>query len=319
MSTWWRSEDVSIDTQNIADLADEWLQGPGPLRLEDLVTIGDSSWVIGVPYWSDEEFKRYVLAGVKAYATSSRSIDRILRDYGPAWTFSEKDQLQEELFLATSDVRSIVTDSLNTLFDSTPAEVPLGRFAAEAALLRLQNTFQAVVLLVRQGLHFEVQTLSRLILEQLAWAHAVSGYEDASYTDLRAERCISGLKQMLPNMGRMYGELSKTTHMRFETTLRYVKSDGRQMIVTHRATDVALVDAYHLLVLADAFRVECDHIRTNDGLRGQSFMKGQPNSWELAPDRPTLLTVKRHEAIIDGLLSAVAEAQGESPAAGTQG
>lgn len=42
-------------------------------------------------------------------------------------------------------------------------------YAAGAALVRLQNTFQASVVTIKCGLHFEAAALERIIFEQLAW------------------------------------------------------------------------------------------------------------------------------------------------------
>jgi hypothetical protein len=249
----------------------ESLSSPSRWGLEDLILLQDHLVAIGVPYSADDELKRNVFAGLKAYVAGNRSIDYTLQSYGHLWGFQPLETELASLYDATSNLRPLVVNALEKLRYDDPAEVPLAVVAAEMALIRLQNTFQTAVLLVRQRFHYETATLERLIIEQLAWAYTIHDCDDDHYFEVSPTSCVTALKELFPWLGRLYGELSVSTHMKPSTTTRYLRDEGNGLVLHHRQSDWADVDAVFLLYLADALTVVSERVSRDSSIRPEAI------------------------------------------------
>jgi hypothetical protein len=68
-----------------------------------------------------------------------------------------------------------------------------------------------------RGALFEPLTIARMLLEQLAWAAAVTKEPiDERIVDIKAQKCVATLKGLVPLAGRLYGWLSEHAHWEFD-------------------------------------------------------------------------------------------------------
>lgn len=225
--------------------------------LDELDLIGDHRFTLGVPRDSTEEFRRYVFAAAKTVMMGNRSVDHVLRSYRDHWTFPDTSGSGGALVRAMNratkgQVREAATriSALDAPDGATP-----GLAAAQAALLRLQASFRGAVLMCRLGLRFEAVVIARLILEQIAWAYAVHGFKDLAFFDVLPTKCVSVLKAIWPDVGRLYGQLTDVAHIVPEVSTEYVLFTGTESEVVIASVDDTRVVSFQLLYLSYLFRV----------------------------------------------------------------
>jgi hypothetical protein len=228
MDRWWLPEHASDN-----------LGGP-QIFLEDLLVLPDHLYGVGVPYKSPVSFMRKIFGAMKAEFMGN-TVEETVATFGESWVFEAISGALETIYQSSAEVRPMIVRALQSLHEHPEHRRSVGSIASHAALFRLQSTFQAAVLLVRQGMHFEVQAILRLIIEQLAWAKAILEYEDERFFAIRPTRCIAHLKMLFPESGRLYGDLSTGAHLSPETTLRYIsESEGTFQISHILATGLSL-------------------------------------------------------------------------------
>ena len=156
--------------------------------------------------------------------------------------------------MALSDVKKAIASSLDHLTGIDHRRDHPALFAAWAALVRLQHTFQASVLTIKCGLHFETAALERLILEQLAWISAAHSYEGDCFK-LSPKRCLAVLQEIYPCTGPLHGLLTSFARLTPETTVKHVQVDNEGFRVQLSDREKVRSMAYYLVVLADMYSV----------------------------------------------------------------
>ncbi|EHK9181975.1 hypothetical protein RFA54_004364 [Vibrio vulnificus] len=99
-------------------------------------------------------------------------------------------------------------------------EIPptYGQFGASLALERLETTFLSAHICFQLGNSFEGYTLSRTILEQIAWAYTAAKSDDEDFVEkLQSTKSISELKKEFPKAGKLYGILSNLVHVGYNS------------------------------------------------------------------------------------------------------
>jgi hypothetical protein len=290
VDTWWspEAEDAGLSRM--------------PKYLEDLVVLSDHLYGVGVPYNATRDTKEMVFGAMKATFMGNR-VEDVVEMFAESWDFEDLTGPFGVIYASSAAVRPVVVGSLRYLHEHLVDDVRIGLVAAQAAIFRLQSTFQAAVLVVRQGMHFETEALARLVLEQLAWTMAVIDFEDTGFMKLQPYRCIGVLEELLPDAGRLYGKLSGGAHISPDATLRYLRySDGRFQIA-HRIGTWALVDCVRLLVLADYFCIISELTVRTPETPGSSFTYDPATAeWSLLEHRPSLEPLRKYKPIIEATL-----------------
>ncbi|MFZ2487805.1 MAG: hypothetical protein WAZ19_06745 [Anaerolineae bacterium] len=131
----------------------------------------------------------------------------------------------------------------------------LGSFGAAAALVRLQYSFFSAHILYELGHQYEGHAVSRLILEQIAWAYSAYELDNIdAIKKLVTTKCIGKLNELIPTCGRFYNELSNGVHIDYKNHADFLRiKDGTGVILfTH--TDFAQY-GFIMLRLADLFGI----------------------------------------------------------------
>ena len=219
----------------------------------EMELIGDHMMLVAVPLAAPPLLKKRILGAIKSYHLAGRSVDYVIKRYGENWKFPEASAKDLELRHVLRDVDRLVTDLIRELSSGKPRPDCVGLFAAEAALVRLRPTFRSALFLISQGHAFEAATMVRLALEQVSWAYAVHKIDDeATVFRISATSAVSGLKKIVPYVGRLYGELSKRTHLDSESTRGYIHLGGDGVVAIRFAMseESRIVLAYVILVLS---------------------------------------------------------------------
>lgn len=239
--TWWTPETSGLTL---------------PYGLDEINVVGDALTAVGVPDVMDEEFYRYVLAAAKAHLWGLRSVDRVLGRYAPSWELRVKPDRRASIL---AHVRREVVAVVKCVYEVPGKQPDDHLFHAGAAVMRLQNTFQASALTIRCGLHFETAALQRLLLEQIAWIFSI-GTRSGDWERTSPSQCISGLKPLAPYVGRLYGELSATGHAMPSRLRRYIQATREDIFLVLNDPTRSQHDAVVLLRLADLFGLVCEYV-----------------------------------------------------------
>ena len=219
--------------------------------LEDYIIVGLGRVAALVPRDAPESYIQSVqAAGVSAQLNISLpyALKRyVTQNSEPHIHISEIWRLFQDIYIAGKSHIDATINRFNTRKGASAGEV-----FSNAALRRLKASYFAAGLMFRTGHLFEARTIARLFLEQVAWAYSVFSLKDVpAALRVSPTQSISNLKKILPKAGRLYGELSKETHISLEAHLRFVNlaSDVPQVIFTHG--EKSLMSGTVLLDLAD--------------------------------------------------------------------
>jgi hypothetical protein len=154
-------------------------------------------------------------------------------------------------------------------------------------------------MLYRLGRVIEAHAVSRFILEQIAWAYEASRHDDVTKIEaVSATKSVRHLKDVITNVGPLYGALSKYAHLGYDLHHEVLtKKAGRTAFIVanqRRAVRHELV----LIQLADACAIVYE-ISQRRFMRKLESVRRVGDSWALRPKRPIVrvhrLLVKRVE------------------------
>lgn len=243
------------------DGIDEFFSLPSEHALEDFEVFGDHKIAIAVPPGSPPELKRRILAAAKSYHLGVQSIDYFLKKYGPYWNLETELSRRQEVFRGMlGDVINQIRQTREWMDEIEDKPDKVGLFAAGAALIRLETSFKAAKALIKRGYNFETLGVCRLILEQIAWAYNIHELEDEMVFKIRPTKSVAKLKNLLPNVGDLYGLLSNEAHISPHLTPRYIKFEEPCPQVVLATTEEGVSSAFILLLLADAFSIVAEYI-----------------------------------------------------------
>jgi len=186
------------------------------------------------------DLRRNLYAAVIATHAGLASLDYAKRTYTPETDVVAPIDANDQFLKATGYAREYMEAARRRL--SKKGEPTVGAHASRVALQRLESGFRAADLLYRLGLNYEGDAVARQILEQIAWSLVAGGKEDiTALSKVLARKSVGDLGKLLPPIGLLYGQLSKTTHAGLDQ---------------HRGAYVARVDANDLVVLTWSRRRE---------------------------------------------------------------
>lgn len=231
-----------------------------------------------------------------AIASSLRidSLDYVRRRYLPEIK-EPKDDLHHAYIESYKISKEYITETIDRLnTEDKDATVP-GVIIASFALERLISSFFSAHLLYQLGNVYEGHAVSRLILEQIAWAYAVHRFDDLNkIKSTSPSKSIAILKKFAPKVARLYGFLSKKTHLDLESHGEFINKHEEGFMITYSHTRYKEY-ASMILDLADLFVLvwECTQYDFLDTTI--SVSKDKENILP-KPDRVFLKTIKEQLA-----------------------
>ena len=233
--------------------------------VEDFVFLGMPFTLVGIPSNASEELRRNISAGVVAYFQNYSSIDYVAKHI-LASTERREQEKEDILFEISQTIKKEIIIAIRRFDEIEKKPAIHGIFAAEVCLMRLFISFRSVLIMIRLGMPFEASCLSRLILEQIAWAYCIHELDDGVF-NVSPPKSVTNLKKIIPYAGRLYGLLTKDAHISPSETKRYLNFDAVNPQVILSSPDSVRLNALYLLRLADAFLITSEiiyrHSHTN--------------------------------------------------------
>ena len=130
------------------------------------------------------------------------------------------------------------------------------------SMIRLKASFEAAILLMRNGYFIELSSVSRLIFEQLSWGcYLFSENEIQTQSDLNKlkspQATVSYLKTALNmnSLGQVYGLLSTETHLSVNSIIRYLdlRAGNGRVDILFQSEEMDRGDVSLLLLLVGAY------------------------------------------------------------------
>lgn len=160
---------------------------------------------------SPPEFRRRVLAGAISHHLRLKSIDYALKRYVQADLYENENPSRGDI--ASDYLRDSVEVLMRELRNLHTPHPTFGEFGAEITLFRLPNALDTARMLSNRGLLLEVLPILRLCLEMMAWSNtAFHMHNENQVIELKAQSCISEIKNVYPTAGKLYGYLSTFSH-----------------------------------------------------------------------------------------------------------
>ncbi|WP_143074334.1 hypothetical protein [Nitrosomonas sp. Nm166] len=272
--------------------------------LEDFDVIGTVQHLVLVPRGDYlEHLHENVRAAVIASTLGLSSIDYAKRRYGD---FREEKSDSQSALHAYIDAYSCAKAYVNRMLEKLQSdglpEPSLGVFGASIVLERLPPSFFCAHFLYQMGHRYEGHAVSRLILEQIAWAYAAYSFNDLKAIEkIDTTRCISLLKRFAKEAGRLYGFLSAKTHIDYASHSEFLRFENSTNVVLHAQPEFREYGQV-ILVLADLFGLVWELSQFNY-IKYPEAIEQETEGPIIRADRPFLAEMQRHTDAIERSLS----------------
>ncbi len=286
-----------------------WSELPGARRdiinlaLDGYTILSDPCCSIVVPRVPGDRLSRLLLAALKTYTAGFKSVDYVFNKYIGNVNLSGEPNYFEKLLLNTiAEIRenyeAIVEKhfSLNDLPD-----IP-GLVAAGAALIRLNSSFKSACFLIQQGLPFEAMCVSKLIMEQCAWAYVVHSIKNGDFFKIQPTSCIARLKELFPKFGHLYGELNKNAHIDPKVIHRLVRFKDNKVSVVLVNPSESLAASLYLMILVDIYGLVMEFIYKNYLKKFDFLILNSAGIYIPNKKRKWLVRIKKNQEKIHKLL-----------------
>lgn len=243
---------------------------------------------------SPDSLRLNIRAAVIASTLRLSSVDYARRRYvsAPEIPEADKDTPPIAYTAAYHSAKSYMSKLLTKLQTSGRPDPTVGVFGASIVLERLAPSFFCAHFLYRMGHSYEGHAVTRLILEQIAWAYTAYQSDDLTFLEsIKTTRSISALKRLIPEAGRLYGFLSTKTHIDYTSHMEFLRVEDGQNIILHAQPHYAEY-AEIILRLADIFGLvweisQADYLDDFEAIDVRRLPK---------PDRTFLTILEEHVA-----------------------
>lgn len=207
---------------------------------------------VGMSSKSPPEFRRRVLAAAISYQFQLRSIDYTLKRYVDPQQYEEDNlSLGDETSRYLANCTSNLMEGLKNLH--TGDDITFGIFGAEITLYKIPHTLDTARMLSNRGLLLEVLPILRLCLEMMSWASVAFSMDDKEkIVTLKAQNCISSMKDIYWSAGKLYGYLSKFSHWGHVIHGEFIGLDKEQTTVVNASVRYRAMGLALCLVILDA-------------------------------------------------------------------
>jgi hypothetical protein len=263
--------------------------------LEDFDVVGNQLSIVLIPMdRRSSTLRQNIEAAIFAASMRLKSMDYAKKTYLENQTSDILPENEEREYIAA--YKTAKQHMLNLMSKFSEGEQPPpsnGMFGASLVLERLPISFFSAHLLYRLGNRYEAHAVSRLILEQIAWAHAA--YQLDNIDDIKkieTTKTISKLKKIIPKCGVLYGFLSDKTHIDYASHGDFLRIEEGQSFVLHTQHQFYEY-AQVILHLADWFGIVWE-MSQYEYLSEIESIEVKDNIYTVKPDRPFLALIQEH-------------------------
>jgi hypothetical protein len=239
-----------------------------------------------------KHFATNIRAAVVASTLGLASVDYARRRYCEDEKEAEAAAVHayiDAYYLAKTYIQRLTT----SLVTQGKPEPSVGVYGASIVLERLLLSFFCAHLMYQMGYRYEGHAISRLILEQIAWAFQAREAVDMDAVErIKATTAVTELVRFAPDAGRLYGFLSKKTHIDYSSHMEFLRlQDGQGALVY--AHDVMPEYGSVILRLADLFGLVWEASQF-PYLAAAQAVERREGVIVPKPDRPYLAAMQAH-------------------------
>ena len=217
-------------------------------------------WVDNIPFIVPSHLsltqEKYLIASQLTVLMRNTSVDNVLKNWFEGFEEERKKDDQDPKLVLVDEILSVSRShsynihhrfkNLNFDFETKSS------FVCEATFSRLPTTFKSIHFHIKFGYYYESFALIRLVLEQLAFAYTASRVSEGFLEDfLSPTESIKYLKELIKDAGKLYGSLSKKSHIDKSTIPKYLETENSQSHVTTHSVFFSLEASKYLLHIID--------------------------------------------------------------------
>ena len=286
--------------------------------LEDYEVLSTNLYTALIPrYFNVRTLSENVEAAVVASSYGLASIDYAKKRYCKSEPVDEDLEASSERIQYIKAYMSAKKYILSMISKFSDEELPLpsnGVFGASIVLERLLYSFFSAHLLYSLGHRYEGHAVSRLILEQIAWAH--TAYRLETVEDIKkivTTKTISRLKKTQPTAGKLYGFLSKKTHIDYKSHFDFLNVKHGKNIIDYTQYEFYEY-AEIILYLADLYGIVWE-VSQYEYLTDLESIEISDGGYSIKEDRPFLNIINDHLSKIELAANKANSADAKSRAA----
>ena len=251
--------------------------------------VGLFDYKVCIPDAIPEDLKQKIIAASKSAALGIKSVDYVLKKFGP-WDISESKNKLSPLDKILIELISILNDFskhlIATRHVSLDKEEGLGFTAASVSLQRCRATFDSVLILLKKGFGIEARVLGRTIVEQIGWSLSVSKLKTlAQIHNVQSQKTIGNLKKEYALAGIIYGDLSNYSHLSSKLRGEYYLFYKNKANIIFRNQHSSFRFALLLILILDCYIVIFEKLCLEHEPRNTSW-KLENGVWKLNMQRP---------------------------------
>jgi hypothetical protein len=229
------------------------------MRDELEVPLNQIGYVVGVNSDYPARLREMLSAAAITYQLANSSIDHVRRTYLKGMTYEDDPGGAARIDRTIRKECTLVGEAVGEFLRQYPRvlgrEPLVGEWAGDLAFLRIAYSIERAFAEADKGALYESVVISRMALEQCCWAWAVRNLDEVEdIARLSVGHCVTLAKRDFPQVGRLYGWMSRHAHWNHSAHLKAITTmNGRSAVLLSSSWFKAL--AYCLLiVLSDAYR-----------------------------------------------------------------
>lgn len=222
--------------------------------------------------------------------------------------------LLKEILDTVWQTKTIFRENLNNLELKEETVISLG---LTSTFVRLENSYESLLFLIKNQFFFESISINRLIFEQLNYCLNLSQFSPEEYENLSLSQMksslsptnIKNLKNILPNseIGKFYSELSELAHIDMKRVRDYLNFSEKinDYLITLKDIRQSILSAMYLLKNIEIHGVVFEYCFHNLADIKLEFLKAQKGELILNPKRKTKTKYNNYVERYNRLLSEV--------------
>ena len=286
--------------------------------LEDHEVLSTNLYTAIIPrHFNVRTLSENVEAAVVASSYGLASIDYAKKRYCKSDPIDEslEDKSERIQYIKAYKSAKKHISSMISKFTDSDEDLPLpsnGVFGASIVLERLMYSFFCAHLLYSLGHRYEGHAVSRLILEQIAWAHTACRFENVDdIKKIVTTKTISKLKKTHPVAGQLYGFLSKKIHIDYKSHFDFLHVKDGKNVINHTQNEFYEY-AEIILYLADLYGIVWE-ISQHEYLTELESIGITNDGYSIREDRPFLIIINDHLSKIERAANRANSADAKKP------
>lgn len=255
---------------------------------EDRITIGTATNIIHAPATMPDDLMNSLRASLIAHELGT-GIDYAKRMYASKIkpSIPELHRAFQKMYFAG---KLHIDETMRRMYPRL--EPTRGEVYSDAALSRARNTYYVAAWLYREGHLIEAHTVSRLMLEQIAWSFVVysTGSLEAA-KQVKPAKAITLLKKKIPPVGRMYNAFSNYVHLPLSGHPEFMDLSSGATMSIFQFGEYSYVNGKVISFLADYWAAVYEYTQARHFEQLENW-KSSSSDLELDPNRPFLKKIK---------------------------